>query len=128
MDIRKILLVDDDKNILTIAGIGLSDTPEWTVVTARSGEEGLAKAVAEKPDVIVLDMEMPDMDGAQVLKKLREDVRTHAIPVVFLTARAQAAELKNFMALGAAGVISKPFDPMNLSTEIKAIFARRPAS
>jgi DNA-binding response OmpR family regulator len=123
MDITKILIIDDDKNILMIAEIGLSDTPEWEVVKALTAEEGLAKAVADRPDLILLDMVMPDMDGIAALTKLRQTAVTATIPVIFMTARASQDEIDNYTSLGAQGVIVKPFDPMSLSQEIRSIIS-----
>jgi CheY-like chemotaxis protein len=121
--IKKLLVTDDDPNILFIAQMGLEDTPEWTVITAQSGQEAINKAILEKPDAIVLDMMMPCMDGKMTLNKLRQNPETADIPVIFLTAKVQREEIDSYLKMGAAGVITKPFDPMKLSDELKAIFA-----
>jgi CheY-like chemotaxis protein len=121
--IKKLLVTDDDPNILFIAQMGLEDTPEWTVFTAQSGQEAINKAILEKPDAIVLDMMMPGMDGKMTLNKLRQNPETADIPVIFLTAKVQREEIDSYLKMGAAGVITKPFDPMKLSAELKAIFA-----
>jgi CheY-like chemotaxis protein len=119
--IEKLMLVDDDPNILLIAEMGLEDTPEWTVITAQSGQEAIDRAPVENPDAIVLDMMMPGMDGKTVFGKLKQNPKTAEIPVVFLTAKVQSHELDNYLKMGAAGVITKPFDPVTLSRELKAI-------
>jgi len=121
--IEKLLLADDDPNILFIAEMGLEDTPEWTVITAQSGQEAIDKASSEKPDAIVLDMMMPGMDGTMTFNKIKQNPETAAIPIVFLTAKVQLDEIEAYLKMGAAGVITKPFDPMKLSDELKAIFA-----
>ncbi|HEY9772726.1 MAG TPA: response regulator [Planktothrix sp.] len=121
MLLSKILIIDDDKNIVMIAQIGLSDTPEWDVITALSAQEGLEKALSEQPDLILLDMVMPDMDGKAALALLRGNTATAGTPVIFMTARAEKEEVEGYMRLGAVGVIVKPFEPMSLSSEIKTI-------
>ena len=94
----------------------------WQVYPASSGAEGIALARAEQPDAIVLDVMMPGMDGPDTLAELRSDPATASIPVVFLTAKVQAAERRRLEELGAAGVVAKPFDPMTLATELAAAF------
>lgn len=121
MKIQKILLVDDDHNIQLIAQMGLEDRPDWCVVTASSGPEALEKVKEENPDLILLDMMMPGMDGKTTYSKLREQSSGSRIPVIFMTAKVQSHEMQSYLDLGAAGVISKPFDPMTLSQEIAAI-------
>jgi two-component system, OmpR family, response regulator len=119
--IEKILLVDDDANIRLIAQIGLEDVPDWCVIEACGGAEALRKAGSEKPDLILLDMMMPDMDGKTTLARLKADGATAHIPVIFMTAKVQSHEIASYRALGVAGVISKPFDPVTLSDEIRRI-------
>ncbi len=128
MNIEKVLLVDDDKNIRLIAQIGLEDTPDWIVTTAESGAEAIAKATADPPDLILLDMMMPGMDGKSTLVKLRANESTSHIPIIFMTAKVQTQELESYLALGAAGVISKPFDPITLSADIKRVLSSLPDS
>ena len=82
MTVRRILLVDDDDHIREVAQLSLEMTASWEVLTAGSGSEGLAKAAAEQPDAILLDMMMPDMDGSTTFQGLRADQRTRRIPVV----------------------------------------------
>ena len=78
-------------------------------------------AIAESPDLILLDMMMPHMDGLQTLQRLRADARTREIPVIFMTARAQRAEIESYLSAGAVGIITKPFDPMQLASEVRRI-------
>lgn len=124
MNISKILLVDDDKNIQLIAQIGLEDMPEWQVTLASSGMECVQKATSDKPDLILLDMMMPGMDGRTTLTKLRENPTTAEIPVIFMTAKVQNHEIDGYLAMGVAGIISKPFDPITLSQDIMDIMNR----
>lgn len=119
MPIKKVLLVDDEDNIRLIAQIGLEDRPNWQILSAASGQEGLDLAVKEKPDLILLDIMMSGMDGKTTLSKLRENPDTANIPVIFMTAKAQKHELDSYLALNVAGVIIKPFDPLTLSKEIE---------
>lgn len=119
----KVLVVDDEEDVRFVARVSLGRVGKMTVVEATNGEEGVTRAIEEQPDFILLDMMMPGMDGAATLRALRADARTAAIPVVFLTAKALASEVKRLRDLGAKGVVLKPFDPMTLHTEIAAILA-----
>ena len=112
----KVLYVDDEADIRTIASMALELDPDFEVRTEASG----AAAVAWHPDAILLDVMMPSMDGPTTLSKLRQNAETRGIPVIFITARAQAQhELKHFISLGALDVITKPFDPMSLAAAVK---------
>jgi two-component system OmpR family response regulator len=113
---RKLLLVDDDENIRFVAELSLE--ADWQISSASSGSDALEIAVAENPDVILLDMMMPGMTGAEVFAKLRQIDLTKKTPVIFMTAKVQKEEVAQYMAMGVNGVILKPFDPMSLSEEI----------
>ncbi|MDR3615459.1 MAG: response regulator [Candidatus Obscuribacterales bacterium] len=113
---RKLLLVDDDENIRFVAELSLE--ADWQISSASSGSRALEIAVAENPDVILLDMMMPGMTGAEVFAKLRQIDLTRKTPVIFMTAKVQKEEVAQYMAMGVNGVILKPFDPMSLSEEI----------
>jgi CheY-like chemotaxis protein len=115
---RVVLIVDDDAHIREVAQVTLEAIAGWTVVTAASGQEGIARALAEQPDAILLDVMMPEMDGPTTVGKLKEGEVTRDIPVVLLTAKVQAEDKRGFMDLGIEGIISKPFDPMTLADEI----------
>ena len=119
----KVLVIDDEEDVRYVARLSLGRVGGMTVIEATSGEEGLARARAEGPDCILLDMMMPGMDGAATFRALRAAAETAHIPVVFLTARAMAADVQRLKDLGAKGVILKPFDPMTLAEEIRAILA-----
>jgi len=114
----KVLVIDDEPDIRRIARLGLTKVGKMDVVEASNGTEGLARA--ERPDAILLDVMMPGLDGPSTLARLREDPDTAAVPVVFLTAKAIAAEVDRLRSLGAAGVLTKPFDPMTLARELRA--------
>lgn len=121
MQIRSVLLVDDDKNIRTIAEMGLET--DFDVFLAGSGMDCLAVAESEQPDLILLDVRMPGMDGPTTLLKLRENPLTAAIPVIFMTASVQTQETEGYRKLDIIGLIEKPFDPMELAAEIRKLAA-----
>ena len=123
-EIRKVLLVDDDEDIRVIGEMALTEVGGLTTVLAGSGEQAIAVADAEQPDVILLDVMMPGMDGPTTFRRLREQSSTATIPVVFVTAKIQRHEVQRYLDLGAIGVIGKPFDPMGLPTELRGIVER----
>lgn len=118
---RHILMIDDEPDIREVAQTGLEVIGGWRVTTAGSGRDGILRAADEEPDAILLDMMMPEMDGSEVFQRLRSDPSTAGIPIVFLTAKVQAAEQRHLRELGAEGVVAKPFDPLTLADEISAI-------
>jgi CheY-like chemotaxis protein len=119
----KILIIDDDPDIRAIARLSLSRLGGMDVIEAASGGEGVQRAREEAPDVILLDMMMPTMDGLDTLAALRAEPATALTPVIFLTARA-GEEAERLRALGAAGVLIKPFDPRTLSQSVRALVER----
>jgi len=121
MTIRKVLLVDDEDDIRTIGQLSLSRVGGWQTVLAASGAEAVTKAAAEQPDLILLDVMMPGMDGPTTLGQLRAQDSTARTPVIFMTAKIQKQEVARYLELGAVGVIGKPFDPMTLPAEIKKL-------
>lgn len=121
MEVKKILMVEDDADIRRVAVMALKFKGGWEVVTASDGIEGLEKAAAEKPDVILLDSMMPRMDGPETCKRLKEDAALKDIPVIFLTAKSQKKEIEAGLDLGAVGYLVKPFDPMTLADELKKL-------
>ncbi len=118
----KILVIDDEEDLRSVCCMSLSMIGGAEVVEAGSGPEGLEKAVIERPDVIILDLMMPEMDGTQVLLKLRDNPETSHIPVIFLTVKGMfLGECERLKSLGALAVLSKPFDPMLLMEQIQKI-------
>ncbi len=115
---KRILIVDDDDDIREVASLSLESLAGYQVFTASSGSSGLTIAAKEQPDAILLDVMMPDMDGPTTFQKLQAQDATSHIPVVFLTAKVQPSERARFASLGAAAVLSKPFDPMTLASEL----------
>jgi len=116
--INKVLMVDDDADIRKICHLSLTAVGKWQVVLAESGPEALSKAQEELPDVILLDVMMPGMDGITAFNKLREIPALANTPVILITAKVQQHELEKYMVLGIAGVIMKPFDPMELPNQV----------
>ncbi|MCP3137279.1 response regulator [Pyxidicoccus xibeiensis] len=119
--LRKVMLVDDEDDIRTIGNLSLSRVGGWQTVLASSGAEALEKAAAEKPDLILLDVMMPGMDGPTTFGKLRAQASTASTPIIFMTAKIQKQEVARYLELGALGVIGKPFDPMTLPAEIRKL-------
>ncbi|HLI30465.1 MAG TPA: response regulator [Terriglobia bacterium] len=115
---RKILVIDDEDSIREVTQVTLEMLSEWKVQTARSGREGIRLAAADPPDAILLDVMMPDMDGPATLQELASSALTRDIPVLFLTAKVQATDIRRFLGLGVKGVIAKPFDPLDLARQV----------
>ena len=116
----KVLIIDDDADIRSIAALSLSRLGGMDVIEAASGAEGVRKARKAAPDVILLDMMMPAMDGLETLAALLSQPSTARTPVVFLTAKAVGRDIERLTALGAAGVLIKPFDPRTLPDSVRA--------
>ena len=121
---KHILLVDDEADIREVASLSLEAVGGWRVSSATSGVEAIATAKAERPDAILLDVMMPDMDGPTTFGRLQAEPATREIPVILLTAKAQAADLQRFKELGVAGVLTKPFDPMALPSQVSEVLDR----
>lgn len=121
MDIRSVLLIDDEADIRTIGELALSEVGGLEVFLADSGETGLLLAKEKKPDVVLLDVMMPGLDGPSTFERLREDPETASVLVIFMTAKIQKHEVDRYRDLGATGIIAKPFDPMSLADEVKRI-------
>lgn len=119
----KLLIIDDDAVIRLIAGVTLGGPGGLDVIEAADGVEGVRKARAAAPDVILLDMMMPGMDGPATLAALRSQPSTAKTPVIFMTATRVKGDPERLMALGAAGVLTKPFDPRTLLVDVRALVA-----
>lgn len=124
-DIGAVLLVDDEPDIRRIAQLALSKLAGWRVLLASSGDEAVEVARRESPDVILLDVMMPELDGPTTLERLRSLSGLEQVPVIFMTAKVQKEEIARFLALGAAGVIAKPFDPFELPDEIRKLVSAK---
>ena len=126
--LRKIACVEDDEDIRAIATLALADLSGFDVATYRSGPDALKNIEAFAPDLIVLDVMMPEMDGVTLYKQLRKIPQFHQTPIIFMTAKAQMTELEKYLSLGAAGVITKPFDPLNLCNQISEFWEQARSS
>jgi CheY-like chemotaxis protein len=115
----RLLYVDDEADIREVAAMALELDPDFDVRACGSGTEAIPIAAEWKPDIILLDVMMPGMDGPTTFVRLQEQDETRGIPVLFITARTQNAEVARFEALGARGVIAKPFDPMALARIVR---------
>jgi CheY-like chemotaxis protein len=124
--VRRLLIIDDDDGIREVAKMSLELVAGWEVVTAPSGEDGVRRAREERPEGILLDVMMPGMDGPATLRALRDDDLVGTIPVIFLTAKVQAAERTRFAEMDVAGLIAKPFDPMKLASQISDLLGWSP--
>jgi two-component system, OmpR family, response regulator len=120
--LTRVLYVEDEPDIQAVAKLALEMVGGFTVKICSSGEEALKEAVAFAPDMILLDVMMPGMDGPTTLKALRELAPLANTPVAFMTAKVQPQEVAQYKALGARDVIAKPFDPMNLANQVRAIW------
>lgn len=115
---KQILVIDDEAAIQEVVQSCFEDLAGWTVITASSGRAGFAQALTAQPDAIVLDMLMADIDGLTLLRQLKANPATEAIPVVLLTIAPDFADPKSCTALGAVGAIAKPFDPLDLVEQV----------
>lgn len=122
--LSRILVVEDDPDIRTVVQLSLATVGGFTVDLCISGEEALARAEAFAPDLILLDVMMPGMDGPTTLKALRDKPGLDAVPVCFMTAKVQTPEVARYRALGAADVVPKPFDPMTLPDQLRTLWER----
>jgi DNA-binding response OmpR family regulator len=114
------LLIDDDHDLLSLVRLTLEFTAGWQVSVATSGAAGVESAQAAPPDVIIVDLMMPEMDGYEVCRRIKADARTAAVPVVFLTARRELDEGR-LRAACPAGVVFKPFQPAELAQQVRAL-------
>jgi len=118
---KKILAVDDEKHIVRLVQVNLQRAG-YEVVTANDGREALEKVATERPDLVVLDVMMPYMDGFEVLRNLRANPETRELPVIMLTAKAQDADVFKGWQSGVDAYLTKPFNPMELLSFVKRIF------
>jgi CheY-like chemotaxis protein len=120
--LTRITYVEDEPDIRVVAEIALAELGGFTVDTCRSGAEALERAPVFKPDMVLLDVMMPVMDGVATFHALQADQRLAEVPVVFMTARVQSHEVESYKAIGVKGVIPKPFDPLTLADQIRAMW------
>jgi CheY-like chemotaxis protein len=125
--LRTILHIEDEPDIREIVRLALEEIGGFEVESCASGEEGLARAQECQPDLILLDVMMPGMDGPMTLRELRKVPELSETPVVFMTAKVQTHEIEEYAGMGAIGVLTKPFDPSAISKEIRTLWRRQDA-
>ncbi len=125
--LEKILYVEDDPDIQQIAVMVLETISGFTLAACSSGNEAIDRAVAFSPDLMLLDVMMPGIDGPETLRALRKFPELANTPAVFMTAKVQPQEVQEYLSMGALAVIAKPFDPMTLADELRKIWEKRPA-
>lgn len=123
-ELTRVLYVEDEPDIQAVARIALEMIGGFTVKVCSSGEEALREVEGFQPQFIVLDVMMPGLDGPGTLQVLRQRPALVDIPVAFMTAKVQPSEVAHFRSLGAIDVIPKPFDPMQLADQIRALWKR----
>jgi two-component system, OmpR family, response regulator len=121
-ELVRVMYVEDDPDIRTVAKLALEAVGGLVVELCERGDHAVAQAEAFSPQMILLDVMMPGMDGPATLRAIRERPELRDIPVAFLTAKAQAHEIEHFKSLGAVGVLAKPFDPMTLAQQVRALW------
>jgi len=124
MQLRRILYVEDDTDIRDVVALALEVVGGLEVCLCASGKDALKAAIDFLPDLVVLDVMMPDMDGPATLAALRRLPQLAEVPVVFMTAKVQPSEVAEFLSLGAVDVVAKPFDPMTLADSLRQIWRR----
>jgi CheY-like chemotaxis protein len=121
MAVRTVLVVDDDDSIREIAEIALELVGGWQVLTAGGGVAALELSREHHPDVVLLDVMMPDMDGLTTFRHMQSDEAIRDIPVILVTAKVQVGDRQMWDELAISGVISKPFDPMTLAADVSKL-------
>jgi two-component system OmpR family response regulator len=120
--LNRIMMVEDEPDIQAVARVALEAVGGFQVEMCSSGKEALEKVLSHSPDLILMDVMMPGMDGPSTLQALRAFPPTAAFPVIFMTAKVQSHEVSKYKDIGALGVIAKPFDPMTLASTIRTIW------
>ena len=123
MELAKILYVEDDPDIQTVARMALEMVGGYTLEVCSSGDEAIVKGPDFNPDLILLDVMMPGMDGPTTLASLREIPQLEKTTAIFMTAKVMPSDLQRYKELGAADVIPKPFDPMTLAQQVREIWS-----
>jgi CheY-like chemotaxis protein len=121
-ELKKILIAEDEQDIRDIEKMALEMLGSFQVEVCCNGTEVMEKALSYKPQLILLDVMMPEMDGPQAFVELCQNEGTKNIPVIFVTAKAMESEIERLVALGAKGVITKPFDPATFSQQVLKIW------
>lgn len=118
MSTKCVLVIDDEESIQKVVRLSLKMEASWQTITVSSGKEGIRQAAICQPDAILLDVMMPEIDGIATFKGLHENPQTQSIPVILLTAKTRTSEKRLFQKIGVAGVITKPFNPLTLASQV----------
>lgn len=121
--LARIMYVDDEPHLRALAEVSLANVGRFATCVCGSGQEAIDSAPTFKPDIILLDVMMPEMDGIRTLQELRKLSDMATVPIVFVTAKAQPSEIQRYRAVGAADVITKPFSPIDLPNRLRTIWA-----
>lgn len=121
--LTKILYVEDEPDIAQVARLALETIGGFTIETCENGRIALDKGPAFEPDLILMDVMMPEMDGLTALNEMKKMPELKNVPVIFMTAKVQSVEIEEYKALGAVDVIPKPFDPMTLADQVKQVWS-----
>jgi len=124
--LEKVLYVEDDEDIQRIVRMSLERVGKMAVEIVSNSTEAIARMKAYRPDLVMLDWMMPEMDGPTLFRKMHEDPEVAGLPVIFITAKASTRELEELIRLGAKGTISKPFSPKDLPDQLRALWAAIP--
>ncbi len=124
-ELKKIMHVEDDPSIQMVAKVALEAVGKFEVCTCNGGQQALDQFPQFQPQLILLDVMMPGMDGPSTLKHLQQQFDLTQVPVVFMTAKVQPSEIESYIAMGASDVVIKPFDAMSLSNQIRDIWQRQ---
>lgn len=124
--LSRILMVEDEPDIQAVARVALEVVGGFSVEMCSSGKEALDRVLQHNPDLILMDVMMPGLDGPSTLKALRANPATAGYPVIFMTAKVQSHEVARYKEIGALGVIAKPFDPMALASTVRSIWEQDP--
>jgi len=122
-ELSKILYVEDEPDIAQVARLALETVGGFTIEACENGKIALEKGPAFKPDLVLMDVMMPEMDGPTALKEMQSMPEMKDVPVIFMTAKVQPVEIAEYKALGAVDVIPKPFDPMTLAEQVKQVWS-----
>lgn len=123
--LKRICYVEDEPDIRSIAEFALKELGGFAVELCESGQQALDQTPVFKPDLILLDVMMPGMDGIETFERLKVMPGVEETPIIFMTAKAMQDEVKRYLSLGAAAVIPKPFDPLTLPAQLREIWDRQ---
>ncbi len=122
-ELIKILYVEDEPDIAQVAKLALETIGGFTIESCENGQIALEKGPVFQPDLVLMDVMMPEMDGPTALQEMKNMPELRGVPVIFMTAKVQPSEIEEYKALGAVDVIPKPFDPMTLAEQVKQVWA-----